>query len=276
MACRVEYEGMDDHRVPVLPSTAAYSLALQLSACSLAKRRWSVPCPIPPPHTHMHTPASALPHLCLLWPSVLRCTHCTPLAVAGDSRAVLSRGGVAVQVTDDHKPEREDEAVRSSISAASKQPRCPVHVPCPANCPVCPGRILWLTSVIYHHSIRLRSHHHSTPMLDASPHFCNHASRLKAPSRPIRRHASITCAVVSAACVQERVEKAGGQVLYWNGHRVMGVLAMSRAIGDHCLRPYVIPEPEVCHVPVCIPLPCPLLPPAPLPQWPPTTHAPSQ
>ena len=46
-------------------------------------------------------------------------------------------------------------------------------------------------------------------------------------------------------CLQERVEKAGGQVLYWNGHRVMGVLAMSRAIGDHCLRPYVIPEPEV-------------------------------
>jgi hypothetical protein len=52
------------------------------------------------------------------------------------------------------------------------------------------------------------------------------------------------CAAASAA-VQERVEKAGGQVLYWNGHRVMGVLAMSRAIGDHCLRPYVIPEPEV-------------------------------
>jgi hypothetical protein len=50
----------------------------------------------------------------------------------------------------------------------------------------------------------------------------------------------------AAAVLQERVEKAGGQVLYWNGHRVMGVLAMSRAIGDHCLRPYVIPEPEVC------------------------------
>jgi protein phosphatase 2C len=26
----------------------------------------------------------------------------------------------------------------------------------------------------------------------------------------------------------------------------MGELAVSRAIGDHCLRPYVIPEPEVC------------------------------
>ena len=34
-------------------------------------------------------------------------------------------------------------------------------------------------------------------------------------------------------------------MLFWNGHRVMGVLAMSRAIGDHCLRPYVIPEPEI-------------------------------
>lgn len=41
------------------------------------------------------------------------------------------------------------------------------------------------------------------------------------------------------------MERAGGQVLYWNGHRVMGILAMSRAIGDHGLRPYVICEPEV-------------------------------
>ncbi|GLI60105.1 hypothetical protein VaNZ11_002148 [Volvox africanus] len=75
------------------------------------------------------------------------------LANCGDSRAVLCRAGKAIQLTDDHKPEREDEA--------------------------------------------------------------------------------------------ERVEKAGGQVLFWNGHRVMGVLAMSRAIGDHGLRPYIIPEPEV-------------------------------
>ena len=47
------------------------------------------------------------------------------------------------------------------------------------------------------------------------------------------------------ACLQARVEQAGGQILYWNGHRVMGVLAMSRAIGDHGLRPYVISDPEV-------------------------------
>ena len=31
---------------------------------------------------------------------------------AGDSRAVLSRSSKAIQLTDDHKPEREDEAVR--------------------------------------------------------------------------------------------------------------------------------------------------------------------
>jgi len=28
-----------------------------------------------------------------------------------------------------------------------------------------------------------------------------------------------------------RVEAAGGRVIYWNGYRVLGVLAMSRAIG---------------------------------------------
>jgi protein phosphatase 2C len=71
----------------------------------------------------------------------------------GDSRAVLSRGGVAIPLSVDHKPEREDEMAR--------------------------------------------------------------------------------------------VEAAGGRVIYWNGHRVLGVLAMSRAIGDRYLKPYVIADPEV-------------------------------
>ncbi|XP_057523724.1 protein phosphatase 2C 37-like [Amaranthus tricolor] len=42
-----------------------------------------------------------------------------------------------------------------------------------------------------------------------------------------------------------RIEKAGGRVIYWDGARVLGMLAMSRAIGDNYLKPYVIPDPEV-------------------------------
>ncbi|KAL1827522.1 hypothetical protein ACET3Z_005934 [Daucus carota] len=42
-----------------------------------------------------------------------------------------------------------------------------------------------------------------------------------------------------------RIEAAGGRVIYWDGPRVLGVLAMSRAIGDKYLKPYVSCEPEV-------------------------------
>lgn len=42
-----------------------------------------------------------------------------------------------------------------------------------------------------------------------------------------------------------RIQDAGGRVIYWDGARVLGVLAMSRAIGDNYLKPYVISEPEV-------------------------------
>lgn len=43
----------------------------------------------------------------------------------------------------------------------------------------------------------------------------------------------------------KRIENAGGRVIYWDGPRVLGVLAMSRAIGDNYLKPYVSCEPEV-------------------------------
>ncbi|KAL0400616.1 UNVERIFIED_CONTAM: protein phosphatase 2C 51 [Sesamum latifolium] len=75
------------------------------------------------------------------------------VANCGDSRAVLSRGGVAVQLSDDHKPDRPDEL--------------------------------------------------------------------------------------------GRIEACGGKVINWNGHRVLGVLATSRSIGDYYLKPFVIAKPEV-------------------------------
>ncbi|KAL7100169.1 hypothetical protein ACP275_09G130900 [Erythranthe tilingii] len=46
-----------------------------------------------------------------------------------------------------------------------------------------------------------------------------------------------------------RIEASGGKVIPWNGHRVFGVLAMSRAIGDRYLKPWIIPEPETMFVP---------------------------
>jgi hypothetical protein len=45
---------------------------------------------------------------------------------------------------------------------------------------------------------------------------------------------------------QERIKRAGGQVVWSNGLRVMGALSMTRALGDHFLRRHgVIPEPEI-------------------------------
>eukprot|EP00250_Pteridium_aquilinum_P009697 c18868_g1_i1 orf=644-2398(-) len=75
------------------------------------------------------------------------------IANCGDSRAVLSRGGKAMALSTDHKPEREDETMR--------------------------------------------------------------------------------------------IEAAGGRVICWDGYRVGGFLALSRAIGDRYLKRYVISEPEV-------------------------------
>ncbi|KAF5726141.1 abscisic acid insensitivity 1B [Tripterygium wilfordii] len=45
-----------------------------------------------------------------------------------------------------------------------------------------------------------------------------------------------------------RIEAAGGKVIQWNGHRVFGVLAMSRSIGDRYLKPSIIPDPEVTFI----------------------------
>ncbi|KAL5727826.1 protein-serine/threonine phosphatase [Ranunculus cassubicifolius] len=42
-----------------------------------------------------------------------------------------------------------------------------------------------------------------------------------------------------------RIAAAGGRVIYLNGARVLGILAMSRALGDKYLKPVVISMPEI-------------------------------
>lgn len=52
------------------------------------------------------------------------------------------------------------------------------------------------------------------------------------------------------AALQERVASQGGRVFFNSGMRVMGILATTRAIGDHDLQPYgVVPTPEVISIP---------------------------
>jgi hypothetical protein len=43
----------------------------------------------------------------------------------------------------------------------------------------------------------------------------------------------------------QRITEMGGKVIFWGRWRVEGILAVSRAIGDMHLKPYVTPEPEV-------------------------------
>ena len=44
---------------------------------------------------------------------------------------------------------------------------------------------------------------------------------------------------------ESRIKKLGGKVTHWGRWRVQGVLAVSRAIGDVALQPYVTCEPEI-------------------------------
>jgi hypothetical protein len=69
-------------------------------------------------------------------------THRVWIANCGDSRAVLCRGGQAVQVTDDHKPEREDEAVGRGRGLGGGLPGRAVDQACLPAC--LPGE--WLHS----------------------------------------------------------------------------------------------------------------------------------
>lgn len=44
---------------------------------------------------------------------------------------------------------------------------------------------------------------------------------------------------------EQRIKKLGGKIVHWGRWRVEGILAVSRAIGDVSLQPYVTCEPEI-------------------------------
>lgn len=68
-------------------------------------------------------------------------------------------------------------------------------------------------------------------------------------------HLGNPCASYSLACLNPvlredeeiRIKELGGRVIFWGRWRVEGVLAVSRAIGDVNLKPYVTCDPEITN-----------------------------
>lgn len=147
--------------------------------------------------------------------------------LAGDSRAVLCRNGQAIPLTDDHKAAREDETVGFLAPHSSLRKKTLLDRP----------KCVFLT---FGCKIGVRSMALDICSLVDSSKWAKLGNCFGVPS------GCHTTVFIGSICIlQARVEAAGGHILYWNGVRVMGVLAVSRAIGDHCLRPFVIAEPEV-------------------------------
>jgi len=154
--------------------------------------------------------------------AVVPATSRTPYT--GDSRVVLVRSNQSLPLTIDHSPTRTDERVRCAVCGLGRaalqirqQPCLPwskLHLSrCPEPSPC------FITTA----SDRFPSSGHSpSPSPPPSP----------TPTAP-----------------KDRIRRAGGQVVWQNGFRVMGALSMTRAIGDHFLRPAgVIADPEISAV----------------------------
>ncbi|KAL2493155.1 Protein phosphatase 2C 56 [Abeliophyllum distichum] len=49
----------------------------------------------------------------------------------------------------------------------------------------------------------------------------------------------------------ERIKNGGGRIIFFQGERVEGMLALTRSIGDHYLKQWVTSEPELTFIPRC-------------------------
>jgi serine/threonine protein phosphatase PrpC len=85
------------------------------------------------------------------------------------------------------------------------------------------------------------------PSLPHVHHCCKSASKAQTNTTTL---SSPTPSTPLPPAPQARIEKAGGMLLNNGGLRLMGMLATTRAIGDHDLQPYgLTPVPEVMHIP---------------------------
>lgn len=139
---REEGEGLEEKWRRVMKESFERMDEVALSTCACGSVGYKCGC-----HPMEVALAGSTAVVALLLPEYIIVANC------GDSRAVLSRGGTAIPLSQDHKPDRRDE--------------------------------------------------------------------------------------------RARIEAAGGRVIFLNGARVEGILAMSRAIGDKYLKPVVTSEPEL-------------------------------
>ena len=150
-----------------------------------------------------------------IWECGVAECHACCFCCAGDSRAVLCRSGVAIPLTDDHKAAREDETVRIALMVCDLRFHKGFAFEAKRVC----------LEAVLERPLRERLH-------SVANNWWEQLTAVQAPS-------------TGALFMQARVQSLGGEIMYWNGDRVMGVLAVSRAIGDHNLRPFVIAQPEV-------------------------------
>uniref|UniRef100_A0A0E0C5I5 protein-serine/threonine phosphatase n=1 Tax=Oryza meridionalis TaxID=40149 RepID=A0A0E0C5I5_9ORYZ len=201
------------------------------------------------------------------------------VANCGDSRAVLSRGGVAVPLSSDHKvhtprhatprhaPTRSPHRLTKHIAKKAcingmitPPPKFRGVQPATANPAANQGRVDVVVKAPRFRAFReiffslaragpggLRT---GAALAARSPrvaynnnnHLCFSCVRAVS-KRP--RWLAYSSFLPDRPDEMERVEAAGGRVINWNGYRILGVLATSRSIGDYYLKPYVIAEPEV-------------------------------
>ena len=143
-------------------------------------------------------------------------------ANVGDSRAILARGGQAIDLTEDHKPNLPSEKKRGESK----------------------GEGGFIALMVVSHTLIA-----SYVQLSVVVRLCD--VLLFDPSRSAVCVCCVFCAVESLGGVVSwhgRRDKAGRPIESTGVYRVNRNLALSRSMGDRYMRPYVTSEPDFVHM----------------------------